>query len=555
MAALVAVLPLIVWGTSCGHDIGFHLRNWLEVRSQWQQGVLVPRWDFTAAWNSGEPRFIFYPPLSWIIGAALGLFLPWIAVPTVFIWLVLTASGFTMYRLASVWGSSSGALLAACFYMVNPYMLFTLYERAAYAELLAAAWIPLLLLGILQRRVTIDSVAIPICLLWLTNDPAAVMGCYSFALLSVIRVLCSYRSALTLRSCFEEAAKIIFGALLGIGLAAFYLVPATVEQPWIQMKMPFLRGVRYQDNFAFAHIGDVSHDAILRTASLCGVSLFLLSAVFGLIAFRIGKHEKERARMEKEGRTRRVLVALMALTLVAGFLLTSPSGLLWRHIPELKYLQFPWRFCAILGATAAALVALALRRIRWSPAVAATTALAFTLAITLVGNHCFRQFCPPAFAVASIAKDFEHGGHNDATDEYTPSGADPLALEHANPAFWIVAHPTDSTLQTGAGYSIALASRLHFNVSSAAPAFFVLNLRDYPTWRITVNGRPVSNRPHRNDGLISVPIDCGVSKIDIAYVRTRDQTTGWIISSLSGLVLCFIWWRRDRLAGRGSANF
>jgi hypothetical protein len=553
LAAFLAVLPLIVWGTSCGHDFGFHLRNWLEVSSQWKQGVLVPHWEFTAAWNSGEPRFIFYPPLSWITGAALGLLLPWIAVPTVFIWLALTASGFTMYRLASEWTTSSIALIAACFYMVNPYMLFTFYERAAYAELLAAAWIPLLLLGILQPRLTIYSIAVPICLLWLSNDPAAVIGCYSFALLSLIRVVSSYRSAQGPLACFEEAAKISAGTILGIGLAAFYILPATIEQHWIQINMPFMRGVRYQDNFAFGHIGDVSHDAILSTASLCGITLVVLCGVFAVIALRVGKHDNARAPSDNEARNRAILGALALLTCVVAFLLTASSTFLWKHVPELKYLQFPWRFCMILGTTAAALLALALRRTRLRPVVGAATALALTLALTLGGNHIFRQSCSPAFAVPGIVHDFYHGGHYDPTDEYTPVGADPLALEHANPMFWIAAHPTDPAPQTGASYSIALAHRLHFYVSSAIPGFVVLSLRDYPAWRITVNGRTVGARPHRKDGLIALPINSGVSKVDIAYARTPDQTAGWMISALSGAILLFIGWRHERHPSDGAS--
>ena len=67
-------------------------------------------------------------------------------------------------------------------------MLFTAYERTAYAELLAAAWIPLLLHAILRRQVTIPRIAIPIALLWLTNAPAAVMSCYALALLTIIRL-------------------------------------------------------------------------------------------------------------------------------------------------------------------------------------------------------------------------------------------------------------------------------------------------------------------------------------------------------------------------------
>jgi hypothetical protein len=194
----------------------------------------------------------------------------------------------------------------------------------------------------------------------------------------------------------------------------------------------------------------------------------------------------------------------------------------------------------------AALSALAIRRIRLHPAVAAATALALTLAFTMGGDHFFRQRCYPAFAVPGIVHDFYHGGRYDLTDEYTPVGADPLALDHANPMLWIAVHPTDPAPQTGTSYSIALADRLHFNVSSSIPGFVVLSLRDYPAWRITINGGSVSARPYRKDGLIALPINSGVSKVDIAYVRTPDQTAGWMISALSGALLLFIWWKRER---------
>lgn len=508
--------------------------------------MLLPRWDFTAAWNSGEPRFVFYPPLSWMMGAALGLLLPWVAVPTVFLWLVLTAAGFTMYRLAREWTTPGGALIAACFYMVNPYMLFTLYERAAYAELLAAAWIPLLLLGILQRRLTVYGIAIPICLLWLSNDPAAVIGCYSFGLLGLIRMVSCYRGAGGRRACLCDAARIAGGAVLGMGLAGFYLVPATVEQYWVRIAMPFLRGVRYQDNFAFGHIGNASHDAILRTASLCGVTLLLLSAVFAVVALTEKRLRQEHATPDGERGTRTVVGALCVLTCGAGFLLTAPSSVIWRHLPELKFLQFPWRFCTVLGATAAALLAMALRRSRLGTGVGAATAFALTLTFTLAGNHFFRQ---PRFAasdVPGIVHEFYQGGDYDPTDEYTPVGADSTALDHANAMYWVAARATDAGPQTRAGYSVALARRLHFNVSSATAGFVVISLRNYPAWRITINGHAAGALPHRRDGLIVLPMHRGSSTIDIRYARTMDETMGWIISMISGVLLLLIWWLSER---------
>src|ERR1700722_680997 len=187
VVALIAILPLILQGCSCGHDFDFHILSWLEAAHQFTQGNLHPHWAFTPAYNAGEPRFVFYPPLSWTLGAILGLILPWTWTPIVYTWLALTASGLALYYLVRDFTQPTAALLAAVFYAVNPYMLFTAYERTAYAELLAAAWIPLLLHAILRRQITVPRIAIPVALLWLTNAPAAVMPCYTLALLAILR--------------------------------------------------------------------------------------------------------------------------------------------------------------------------------------------------------------------------------------------------------------------------------------------------------------------------------------------------------------------------------
>ena len=82
--ACAVALPLVIRGNSCGHDFDFHLQSWLAVAQQWHHGVSYPHWIEVANYGAGEPRFVFYPPLTWVLGALLGIILPWAAVPATF---------------------------------------------------------------------------------------------------------------------------------------------------------------------------------------------------------------------------------------------------------------------------------------------------------------------------------------------------------------------------------------------------------------------------------------------------------------------------------------
>ncbi len=558
LLALFILHPLIVHGCSCGHDFDFHLLSWFEASTQISHGTLHPHWAYTPAWDAGEPRFIFYPPLSWYLGALIGLLLThlprvteaaaWTATPIVFTWTALTLSGLAMYRLARRYASGNAALVAAAIYMANPYMLFTAYERTAYGELLAAAWMPLLLDGILRRRITVTGIALPVALLWLTNAPAGVMGCYALALLALVRV--RHSGAWISR---RGTLRILGGAALGFSLVAFYIVPAAYERRYVQTAMAMIGGMKINANFLFEHTGnspdDLLHDQVLRTASWIAVVLLMATVAALFAAWRRSKNSALRS----------VITPLALLVGTIAFLLTPLSASIWHYAPEMAFLQFPWRLLSLLAPVLALTVTIALPGSFLSTKVPHTSApstkavlvaLFAAAVLALPAWHLFRQPCDPEDTAAARIALFHSNAGTDPTDEYTPITADNDALQPSDPAYW-VATSSDAPAPAQTNPSPARTAPMHLTIDAPRGDFLILNLRDYPAWRITLTGnnappQDISQRELRSDGLIAVPVPAGRSAIDIRYAHTADETVGDVIS-LSALGILAVCVTRRRL--------
>ncbi len=570
IAATIAVLPLLANGCSCGHDIDFHLLSWLEAARQFSAGNLHPHWAFTPAYNAGEPRFIFYPPLSWTIGALLTLLsqhLPHISpdqafalVPIVFTWIALCSAGLAVHALARRYTTPVAALITATLYLSNPYTLFTAYERSAYAELLAAAWIPLLLLAILPSATphsispsspsaskdpptSVPFLALAVALLWLTNAPAAVMGCYALALVAALQLAHLYWRTRSFRALLEPAAQFFAGASLGLALAAFYILPAAFERRWVEIAMATVPGMRPSDNTLFHHTGDAFHDAVLHTASTLAILLLCLTAVALLYTGIVVKREQASApaaepmhacRAQPHRSPTPLLPLLSILTAVVALLLTPLAAPLWRYLPEFAFLQFPWRILALLAAVLALALALALKSLPLRTPLAIALALLLPAALTYGAYGNFRQFCEPEDTPEAQFALFHATAGAEPTDEYTPVTADNDSLQHANPPFCLLPAASDPDSPCPPGPIPGQAPH-HLDLDLSSSQELVLNLRDYPAWRVHRNGIPIPDRIERDDGLIAFPLPAGHSHIDVIDTVTPDQTAG---DAISAVALC-----------------
>jgi hypothetical protein len=536
--ALLAVGTLIVRGNSCGHDFDFHLLSWMEVARAWHAALVYPHWVEDANYGAGEPRLIFYPPVSWLFGGLLGTIFGWHAAPLLFVLLTLFAAGSSMYLLAREWAPPDAATFAACVYVVNPYAMFVAYERSALGELLAAAWLPLMVLFALRRRSSVAPLGLSVAALWLTNSPAAVMGSYLLAILALGMWIAEGTS--------WPAVRAGGGMALGLGLAAFYIVPAAYEQRWVQIGRAIMPGMRVEDSFLFGHTTNDFHNQVLRTASWIFIAELTVGAIAAYLAWR------KRA----DGRARVVLTAALPMLLLLQLPL---SDVIWKHTPHLKFLQFPWRWLLPLSVVTCVHAAMALSA-PWAKRGkhgVTTRLLSFPmiLALAIGGGWLFFQPCDDEDAVAAQVAAFRLGQGTEGTDEYTPVGADNASIQQHLPLVRVLRAAQDDTADSTegdnpewrAGDPGRIAAKVtvkpwnaeHWVVSLSTPesGYAVLRLMDYPSWRVSVDGRQILSRPRREDGLMALPVMAGSHTIEVQWSATRDVVAGRVLSALAVLGL------------------
>lgn len=542
IAATAVVAPMWFVGNASGHDIQFHLASWMEVANQWRQGIIYPRWAEWANWGFGEPRFIFYPPASWIIGAALGVILPWRVVPGVFIWLALVLAGICMWHFAREWLSRRPAIVAAVIYTVNPYHLVIVYLRSDFAELLASALFPLVLYG--AFRVLREGwrawawLALPFAAAWLSNAPAGVLATYSLALIFLVvsMVRCSPRPLL--------AGGL--GMAAGFGLAAFYILPAAWEQRWVQIHQAIADTLHPAQNFLFTHSGDPEFIIFNWKVSAVALVAILATALAGVFVARRRREFPE------------LWWANLALGSAAMFLMFPASAIFWRLLPKLEFLQFPWRWLGPLDFVLAIFVAISLASVKrqW---------IGWTLVVIVLvslGAAIAKDAWWDSEDVPFLARAIHTGFGYEGTDEYQPLGSSRYELPGTDAnGEWIAPSPAPDVRQYGGSIEDGEAAApvvLHiqrwtavhrsFSAQASVPTVLALRLLAYPGWQVQVDGTnaAIATAPNTGEMLVSLP--SGSHPVNISFRSTWDRIAGALISLTFGIafIVCLLQARFSR---------
>ncbi len=558
-AAALASAPLKIESYSCGHDFDFHLLSWFEAANSWHHGLFYPHWTATPNYGAGEPRFVFYPPLTWMLGAALQRLMPWNAVPAALVFLMLAGTGLATRALALEAISDGAATLAGCVAIFSGYSLFNAYERSAFGEMTGGCLMPLLLLFTFRERSPASSLtrrafdgslaplAVVVAGLWLSDVPIGIMGCYLLAAVAL--------GAAVLRRSWAPALRAAAAAVPGIGLASIYLLPAAWEQRWVDVAQATTLdpGSRVEANWLFARHSDPAmdlHDAVLLKVSIIASSMLLLALLALAVAWRRGRL--------RERRDWWILLSfVLAVILFLQFPVSKP---VWMLVPKLRMLQFPWRWMLALEAPMGIFLAAAVwpARRRRQAGLAMLFAALFAGAL-LFADHNFRQDCDADDSISGMLRAWRSGTGFEGYNEYAPPDADNTLVAANLPGACLVSDPNKtlgapsedidnpvwdrSQHSCEATYAAAWVEPEHFHIAASIvePGFLVLRLRRYPAWRITVNGQPVRDVGSREDGLIVVPVARGAANIDATWGETGDAIAGRWLSAMALAFVTALW--------------
>lgn len=356
LLSLFAIGPLLQPGYFWGaHDARNSVYFLYEFDRSIRDGILWPRWGPDWGFGYGYPFWNIYAPLAYYVGelAVLLGFDHTTAVKLVFA-LSILGSAASMYFFARRLLGTAGGIIASVIYVYAPYHLFDLYVRAALAESFAFVFVPLVFWGFFElaeqpRLRAVVGAAWAYTGLVLTSNvllvlitPGVIVYVVVFALLRALRKRMpgGRHIGLICVDWVRHAIPGIVAFLLGTGLQAIFLLPALMERNYVRLDQWF--GGRYAFGNDFVYFHQLFSPAWGFGASVpgpddqVGFQLGLLPLVLFCLSFLTV------LRVQNDS-VRWTLRFWQVVTLVAIFLMTPASIMVWLRVPLLTTVQFPWR--------------------------------------------------------------------------------------------------------------------------------------------------------------------------------------------------------------------
>jgi hypothetical protein len=345
LAGATAVIVIQLWSpgipnpgdllTGNPGDFLMGLHRIYELVDAWKNGVFYPRFGPNLNFGYGAPLFQYYPPLASYVGAIFVQFgAGIIASAKLMASMLLLFSAWGTYTYTySLWHNRIAAMIAASVYLLSPYLLFVIYERGALSEMFTWALLPWLL-WVLHRYLISAQVGYGLAVSALI---ALTMLGHNATAIFIVPIVTLYAIVLNVNARNWRGLRWSVGVFipLGLGLSAFYWVPAILEMN-LTKSADFLFSGRTSIEANVKTLNTLVQNSIAAVYS--GPERFRFSAwqlVAGMFAV-IGLAYSRRLQSSVLSFWAGILAFVMWIQL-------DYSLFFWQYTPFVRYIQFPWR--------------------------------------------------------------------------------------------------------------------------------------------------------------------------------------------------------------------
>lgn len=492
------------------HDGDFFLMRLIEFDKVFRAGQIPPRWAPDLNHGYGLPVFNFFYPGYLYIGELFRLlnFSYTGSLKTIFV-LSFPFSAFGMYLFVNKIMGKLAGIISGLFYLYAPYRLLDVYVRGQIGEILALTIAPYLFWVILSlssdkyRRSLLLIGTFLVGLFFISHNITTMV--FSLVIFGYLIFLF-----------FQNRAKNLFRKyvilfLCGFCFSAFFVLPALLEKQNVilgqhiavdyQGQFPTIKQLIYSPwGYGYSQIG--TNDGI---SFQLGVA-HLLSLLITIICLGITMVKS----LKKIDFTSKNLLFFMGITLISIFFTLEISKPIWKIVPYLSQVQFPWRLNVLTIFSLSVLAGgLTLSKVKY---------LLPILLILLFMN--VRNYSRPGYFERYTDKDYFNNyllyrGTGSLTDEVVPMWVEKKPSNESKEKISILSGQAKLTDLTDKGIS----QKGKIEVISDK-AVLETNTTYYPGWEVKIDNRQVVTRIGRPYGTILSEVPQGNHEIKVEFKET-----------------------------------
>ncbi len=494
-----------------------------------QQGQIMPRWAPNLNGGFGYPVFNFTYHVPYLVGTVLHVMNASIQESLNGSVLIAVLGGaFGAYLFARSYGLRirTSWLLAAS-YMINPYILLTVFWRGALGEVYAYAVVPYLLaLLALSQKSELKKFSRIIFLSFIISASVLVLSHMPFAII----LFCLSGGGILSHG--DGSLKKFFGLGMAISvfLTAWYWMPAILEKSFTSYD---------SGEYLLQHA-----DQFVPTLQLFDISRSFHSSQFFLAVIQIGitpivalivtlhhlyKHER---------RTHASIWYWLGVIIFSILLIDPISRVLWDTLPPMQMIQFPWRMLVPIHlASLILLVRLSEDREKSLKIIEGFVLISISIAI-------FGYAHVKGFNTRTDYDWYQATSTTSSSDEHKPVWF--TVPEHTLPDIYfydlqpILSHELE-TQNLQLNYSSNNGTKQSYSVTVPADGYLIHKRAFFPGWIATVDEESVTIYKDIEpfSGVVAIPITEGKHDVTLIFSGMTSARTGGLVLSGLGVILLF----------------